>query len=55
MRNFESIAAHQRQGGSISHADAGVHARRLLFNSGGGLYFHEPDNMFLIVSSKQKP
>ena len=51
----QSIAAHQRQGGNISRGGAVVHARHLLFNSGGGLYFHESDNMFLVVSSEQQP
>ena len=51
MRNFQSIATPQRQGGSISRGGAAVHARHLRFNSRGGLHFHKPDNMFLVVSS----
>ena len=40
MRSYQSIAAHQRQSGSISGEGAVEHARHLLFNSRGGLYFH---------------
>ena len=54
MRSFQSIATHQRQSGSISRRGAMVHARHPLFNSRGGLYFHEPDNMLLVVSSEQQ-
>ena len=50
MRSFQSIAAHQRQGGNISLGGAVVHARHLLFNSGGGLYFQEPGNLLLVFS-----
>ena len=50
MPSFKSISAHQRQGVSISRGGAAVHARHLLFNSGGGLYFHEPGNLLLVFS-----
>lgn len=53
MRSFQSISAHQRQGGSISRGGAAVRGGHLLINSGYGLYFHEPHNMFLVVSSEQ--
>jgi polyvinyl alcohol dehydrogenase (cytochrome) len=54
-REFDGVNGTRGRGGSMSGPGAAVGEGYVALNSGYGLYFHEPGNLFLVFGPRATP